>query len=204
MDDIDRNILDILQQNSKISNVQLAEEMNLAPSTTLERVKKLESLGIIKGYSIILDKEKIGIKYSFILFIKLGNLHKKVVESFITYIREIPEITEMYRISGNNHFMAKLYCKSVYHYNEVMSEIYDYKETIFPSSGNISKNQDNNIDNIINKSRPSKSLNKKNNVDIKKETQSLQNNDLSYTHTGYISSIDSQVIIDVIKENGSC
>ncbi len=167
MDDIDRNILDILQQNSKISNVQLAEKMNLAPSTTLERVKKLESLGIIKGYSIILDKEKIGIKYNFILFIKLGNLQKKVVESFITYIKEIPEITEMYRISGNNHFMVKLYCKSVKHYNEIMSEIYDYKETITSSS----KSQQNGISNSI-----------------------------SYG----ISNIDSQVIIDVIKENGSC
>ena len=60
LDRIDRNILVQLQKNGRISNVELAKEVGLSPSPCLERVKRLESQGYIKGYHALVDPEKLG------------------------------------------------------------------------------------------------------------------------------------------------
>ena len=60
LDRIDRNILVQLQKNGRISNVELAKEVGLSPSPCLERVKRLEAQGYIKGYHAVVDPEKLG------------------------------------------------------------------------------------------------------------------------------------------------
>jgi Lrp/AsnC family leucine-responsive transcriptional regulator len=61
IDDIDRKILEILQARAKITNARLSEEIGLSPAPTLERVKKLEQMGIITSYHAKLDPEKLGL-----------------------------------------------------------------------------------------------------------------------------------------------
>ncbi|MCP3659632.1 MAG: Lrp/AsnC family transcriptional regulator [Bacteroidetes bacterium] len=132
MDDLDKEIIYILQQDSKITNAQLAKEIGLSPSSSLERVRRLESNGIIKGYSLILDKEKIGIECGFLVYIKLISIHKDTVENFIDIIKDIPQITEAHKISGIADFVLKVYCSRVadfeYLISEVLGEIEEIKE----------------------------------------------------------------------------
>ena len=61
LDRIDRNILDILQRNAKITNAQLSKEVGLSPAPTLERVKKLEQSGVIDSYHAKLNTAKVGV-----------------------------------------------------------------------------------------------------------------------------------------------
>ena len=132
MDDLDKEIIYILQQDSKITNAQLAKEIGLSPSSTLERVRRLESSGIITGYSLILDKEKLGIECGFLVYIKLTSIHKETVENFIDIIKDIPQIVEAYKVSGNADFILKIYCNKIsdfeYLISEVLSEIEEIKD----------------------------------------------------------------------------
>jgi DNA-binding Lrp family transcriptional regulator len=59
LDQIDHSLLEILQSNGKITNAQLSKEIGLSPAPTLERVKKLETSGIIKSYHAQIDREKV-------------------------------------------------------------------------------------------------------------------------------------------------
>lgn len=132
MDDLDKEIIYILQQDSKITNAQLAKEIGLSPSSTLERVRRLESSGIIKGYSLILDKNKIGLECSFLVYIKLNSLNKENIDNFIDNIEEISEIVEAHKITGIADFILKIYCKKItdfdYLISNVFSEIEEIKE----------------------------------------------------------------------------
>ena len=60
LDNIDKGILDELQLNARITNTDLAKRINLSPSSTLERVKKLESSGLIQQYVTLLNTQKAG------------------------------------------------------------------------------------------------------------------------------------------------
>ena len=61
LDQIDHKVLEILQQNAKITNAQLSKEIGLSPAPTLERVKKLELAGIIESYHAQLNRDKVGL-----------------------------------------------------------------------------------------------------------------------------------------------
>ncbi len=130
MDDLDKEIIYILQEDSKITNAQLAKEIGLSPSSTLERVRRLESTGIIKGYSLILDKEKIGLGCSFFIYIKLTSIQKETVDNFIDIIKEIPEIVEAHKITGIADFLLKVYCNKVSDYDYLITEIFSDIEEI--------------------------------------------------------------------------
>ena len=71
IDTIDKKILKTLQKNAKITNAKLSKEIGLSPAPTLERVRKLESKGIISGYHAKLDKSKIGLGVSTYVMVSL-------------------------------------------------------------------------------------------------------------------------------------
>ena len=70
INDIDNQILNIIQQDARISNVEIARQIGLAPSAVLERVKKLEERGIIRGYATELDAAQIGFGLTAFIFIR--------------------------------------------------------------------------------------------------------------------------------------
>ena len=82
LDRIDRNILVQLQKNGRISNVELAKEVGLSPSPCLERVKRLEAQGYIKGYHAVVDPEKLGA--AMLVFVEI-TLTKTSVDIFAEF-----------------------------------------------------------------------------------------------------------------------
>ena len=89
LDRIDRNILIQLQKNGRISNVELAKEVGLSPSPCLERVKRLESQGYIKGYHADVDPEKLGA--AMLVFVEI-TLTKTSVDIFAEFSASIDNI----------------------------------------------------------------------------------------------------------------
>ena len=77
IDTIDKKILKTLQKNAKITNARLSKEIGLSPAPTLERVRKLETRGIISGYHAKLDKSKIGLGVSTYVMVSLKSHNKK-------------------------------------------------------------------------------------------------------------------------------
>jgi Lrp/AsnC family leucine-responsive transcriptional regulator len=111
MDNIDIMIIDILKKNGRISNKKLSEMIGLTPSSTLERVKKLEDKKIITGYAANLDYNKIGFTTTAIIQIALSTHNREIIDQFTTHIIQLPQVTELYHISGQYDYMIKVYTK---------------------------------------------------------------------------------------------
>jgi DNA-binding Lrp family transcriptional regulator len=83
LDQIDHKVLEILQQNAKITNAQLSKEIGLSPAPTLERVKKLETSGIIQSYHAQLNRDKVGLGVTTFVTVSLtGHKNKLLNHSY--------------------------------------------------------------------------------------------------------------------------
>jgi Lrp/AsnC family transcriptional regulator, leucine-responsive regulatory protein len=122
LDSTDRKVLEILQENAKITNAQLSKEIGLSPAPTLERVKKLETQGIIKSYHAQLDREKIGMGVTTFVQITLTGHRKQVTDSFVSQVEEIPEVIECHHITGSCDFLLKIISKDISTYQKLMLE----------------------------------------------------------------------------------
>jgi Lrp/AsnC family transcriptional regulator, leucine-responsive regulatory protein len=108
MDHLDQAILRILQDDGRISNVELARRINLSPPATLTRVKALEEQGIIRGYTALLDAEALG--FELLCFIQVGlQLHQpEQVNSVREAIRDIPQVLECHHVTGDYDYLLKV------------------------------------------------------------------------------------------------
>ena len=122
LDKIDRKILDILQSNAKITNTQLSKDVGLSPAPTLERVKKLETSGIIKGYYAKLDTDKVGLGVYTFVQVSLKSHNKKSIDIFINAINVIPEVIECHHITGSGDFILKITSSDIQSYQKLMLE----------------------------------------------------------------------------------
>ena len=129
IDDIDRKILEILQSRAKITNARLSEEIGLSPAPTLERVKKLEQMGIITSYHAKLNTEKIGFGVTTFVLATLNGHNRTNIESFVKEINKIPEVVECHHITGAGDFILKVVAKDIASYQKLMLEkISDIKQ----------------------------------------------------------------------------
>ncbi|MCU0498130.1 MAG: Lrp/AsnC family transcriptional regulator [Anaerolineae bacterium] len=101
-------LLNVLQQDSSISNVKLAERVNLSPPATLARVRRLENLGLIRRYVALLDTDKLG--YDMVCFITVSlQIHQPdEVSRFRAAIKQMPEVLECYHVTGDYDYILKV------------------------------------------------------------------------------------------------
>jgi DNA-binding Lrp family transcriptional regulator len=121
-DKIDRNILEILQRSAKITNAQLSKEIGLSPAPTLERVKKLETIGVINSYHAKLDISKIGLGVTTFVLVTLVRHNKENIEEFNSQIEVIDEVIECHHITGAGDFILKIISKDIPSYQKLMLE----------------------------------------------------------------------------------
>lgn len=121
-DKIDRNILEILQKSAKITNAQLSKDIGLSPAPTLERVKKLENLGVINSYHAKLDISKIGLGVTTFVLVTLVGHNKENIDKFINEINSIDEVIECHHITGAGDFILKIISKDIPAYQKLMLE----------------------------------------------------------------------------------
>jgi len=122
IDEIDKKILEILQSRAKITNAKLSEEIGLSPAPTLERVKKLEQMGVITSYHATLNVEKIGLGVTTFVLATLNGHNRSNIEGFIEEINKIPEVIECHHITGAGDFILKVVAKDIASYQKLMLE----------------------------------------------------------------------------------
>ena len=116
----DKYLLEELQKNSRITNAELAKRIGLSPSSTLERVKKLEISGFIDKYIAILNPRKAGYSCFTFVEVKLARHGETPVENFISSIALIPEVLECHHITGEADFLLKVVTKDIPAYEELI------------------------------------------------------------------------------------
>ena len=108
MDSTDKKIIEILQENGRITKQELATKIKLTPPATLERVRKLEKNNIIKGYKAIVNPESVGRDMVAVVLVELSLHRSDAIERFQRDVAEIPEILDCYHISGSWDFLLKV------------------------------------------------------------------------------------------------
>ncbi|WP_299641058.1 winged helix-turn-helix transcriptional regulator, partial [uncultured Ruegeria sp.] len=101
MDNIDQRILNELEANGRLSIVELAARVNLTNTPCSERVKRLEKNGYIKGYSAIVDKERIGLALLTVVQVSLTATAEQSLEKFNEAVRNVPEIESCLMVAGS-------------------------------------------------------------------------------------------------------
>jgi len=120
LDKIDLKILKILQDNSKITNLDLSKKIGLSPAPTLERVKKLETTEIIESYHAKVNAEKIGLNVGTFVLVTLAWNKPNALENFIEKLSKIDEVTEAYIITGDGDFLLKIITKDIPSYEQLL------------------------------------------------------------------------------------
>lgn len=120
LDKIDLKILKLLQENSKITNLDLSKKIGLSPAPTLERVKKLESTGIIQSYHAVVQPNSIGLNVKTFVLVSLAWQKENALNDFLAKIKGIDEITECYIITGEADFLIKIVCKDIPTYEKLL------------------------------------------------------------------------------------
>ncbi len=122
LDPIDRKILELLQANSNITNAQLALEIGLSAAPTLERVKKLETAGVIRSYHAVVDPSSVGLGVSTFVMASLKGHNKENITKFIKAIADIKEIVECHHVTGQADFILKIVSPDIPAYQNLMLE----------------------------------------------------------------------------------
>jgi Lrp/AsnC family transcriptional regulator, leucine-responsive regulatory protein len=104
IDEIDRNILDIIQRDGRESNAEIARQVGLAPSAVLERIRKLEDRGVIKGYEARLDPRQVGLGLTVFVSVRTSECGGGVEEALGT----IPEVLEVHDVAGEDCYLIKV------------------------------------------------------------------------------------------------
>jgi Lrp/AsnC family leucine-responsive transcriptional regulator len=105
IDDIDRQILTILQQNARIANADIARIVSMAPSAVLERIRKLEQRGVIQGYETRINPRQLGLGLLAFIFVRTDQLQKPQIDEAIA---QIPQIQEIHHIAGEDCYLVKV------------------------------------------------------------------------------------------------
>ena len=122
LDRTDRRILDCLQIDGRISNVQLARKVNLTPTPCIERVKRLERQGYIRGYTAILNPELVNASLLVFVEIDLSHTSPDAFRKFRDEARRLPEIMECHLVSGNFDYLIKARVSDMKAYRELLGE----------------------------------------------------------------------------------
>ena len=122
IDKIDLNILKIMQENGRITNLQLSQNIGLSPAPTLERVRKLEHLGYIKSYHALVDEEKLGLGIKTFIQVSLDFHQNDTIQIFLDEIQAIKEITECHHVTGQCDFILKAYVKDIKTYEQLIMQ----------------------------------------------------------------------------------
>lgn len=116
---IDLKILSVLQTNARITNQQLAEKVHLSASACLNRVKRLESEGVLKRYVTEIDLNRLAPNIEAFTEVTLENHSPNDFKRFDNAIANIAEITDCFKISGTYDYLLKFVCIDVRGYNIV-------------------------------------------------------------------------------------
>ena len=128
LDRIDTGIVLALQNNARLSNKQLAADVGLSPSACLERVRRLEARGVLRGYTAEVDPAALGIGLQAMAAIKLRVHNRETFASIIEHLLAQPEVTAIYELAGQDDLLVHLMCRDAAHLRDFMSDSLGYRD----------------------------------------------------------------------------
>ncbi|QRM55876.1 Lrp/AsnC family transcriptional regulator [Sinorhizobium sp. BG8] len=137
IDDRDRRLLGLLQEDAGLSIGEMADRVNLSLSACARRIQRLEEGGYVQGRVAVLDRGKMGVPTTVFALIKTAHHSDEWIESFRRAIGDIAEIVEAHRLTGNYDYILKVVLPRVEHYDVIYKQIVR-KVELFDVSASIS------------------------------------------------------------------
>ena len=123
----DIQILNLLLNNARLSNKEIAAKIEIAQSSTHDRIKKLTKKGYLKGAHAELDQKKLDLNIEVLLAIKLNKQHRSIIADFIEKASQLPGVLQIFHMAGDNDFILHVAVKDT---DELRSFILDRLTTL--------------------------------------------------------------------------
>ena len=123
LDDIDRKIIAELQDDGRMTNVELARRAGISPPPCLRRVRRLEEAGYIQGYHAQTDGQKLGWQIAFFVIVGLESQKQSILNEFEALVAGWPEVRECHMIRGGGDFLLKLVARDAAHENQLTAKL---------------------------------------------------------------------------------
>jgi DNA-binding Lrp family transcriptional regulator len=117
LDDTDRALLVLLQEDARQPNAQLAERLSISASACWRRVRALEEAGVISRYAAVIDPPAIGLGFEAIVHVRLKRHDSEALERFITGVQRREEVVECYATTGEDDYHLRVLCRDIEAYN---------------------------------------------------------------------------------------
>ena len=122
MDSLDLKILAALQEDARRRNIDLAQELGVAPSTARERVRRLEAQGCFRGFSAVLAPEKLGFNVQAMVTVALGEHTTEAILPFEQRVREVSYIRACYHVTGRFDYLLHVVAMDLDHLGRLVKE----------------------------------------------------------------------------------
>jgi Lrp/AsnC family transcriptional regulator len=123
LDRQDSRILAALQADSSQAIAELAEGVGLSTNACWRRIKRLEELGVIRGRVALLDPEKLGLGVTVFVSVRTNEHNDAWLQQFDAAVAQIPEVVELYRMSGDIDYLMKIVVADISHYDRVYKRL---------------------------------------------------------------------------------
>jgi Lrp/AsnC family leucine-responsive transcriptional regulator len=130
IDAIDKKILDVLQENGRITNLHLSNLIGLSPAPTLERVRKLEKAKVLKSYHAEVDASKLGYDLNVTIQVTLARQIENAMQKFTSQIQQIDEVIECVQVTGDFDYLLRVIVKDVRGLDVLINEKISHIEVI--------------------------------------------------------------------------
>lgn len=120
LDRTDLRILEILQQDARLSNQEIAERVSLSPSPCLRRIRRLEELGVIQRYVALVDPQRIGLGLLAYVTVKLEKRGKMPMDEFRARVQTWPEVLACYAMTGDMDYLLRVHVEDLDHFSRLV------------------------------------------------------------------------------------
>ena len=123
MDKLDRRILDLLQKNGGLTAAEVAEKVGLSKVPCWRRIKRLQETGVIRQTVAILDAKALNVGTTVFVMMRTANHSAAWFDKFVKAVRDIPEVTEIYRMSGEVDYLMRIVVPDIDAYDVVYKRL---------------------------------------------------------------------------------
>jgi Lrp/AsnC family transcriptional regulator len=117
----DRRLLQALQEDTSLSQIDLAERSGLSRTSVWRRVRELEEAGVIEGRVALLNPKALGLQIHVLLSVSMVEHSNKVRRSFETHVERLPEVMECFSVSGERDYVLQIISRDMESYNEFLN-----------------------------------------------------------------------------------
>ena len=122
LDELDRRILRLLQNDARASTTELARQVNLTPPCLQKRLRRLEQTGVITRYATVVSREAVGLDLLCFVQVTLAHHQPAVVQRFREALRNLPEVLECHHLTGEFDYLLKVVVENQKHLDRFLFE----------------------------------------------------------------------------------